>query len=65
MRIELHKMVAVSNNSPLTNQVNVMLNDKLSDEEKANFNRWMQLVINEHQLALNKSKRFFNTGYNH
>jgi hypothetical protein len=60
-RMTLPKMVKVSNDSRLTAELAETLNNKLSNEELANFHRWLQLVETERisfaQRTL-KTKRF-------
>lgn len=52
--IPLYKLVNVSNNSILTNSVLSTLNEKLTDIEKDNFQRWLTLIENEIRNIKNK-----------
>lgn len=56
-QITIRDLVAVSNNSQLTNIVANTLNEKLDDKEKRDFLDWLRLVRNEIQMAENKGKR--------
>ena len=54
----LPKMVTVSNNSVITNQVAIAINTKLSDKELADFKSWLQIIENNIQVVKNNSRKF-------
>jgi hypothetical protein len=54
-QIHLNTMVQVSNNSLLTKKLHAKLNEVLTDEQKADFNRWVQLVQQERDILISHS----------
>lgn len=54
----LPKMVSISNNSRLTNEVAISIAEKLSPEEFHKFQEWMKLVEQNTQIQKNNIKRF-------
>lgn len=57
--IQVRELTEISNNSQLTNIVLNTLNEKLTDEEKINFRRWLNIVKTEQQLKINQTKNKF------
>jgi len=57
IKISLRDLAAVSNNSQVTNKVLSSLNDKLSDEERREFKKWLQIVAELNRVAVNKAKK--------
>lgn len=59
MNIEiLRKMVAISNNSQITNDA-VLAIDKLPDDEQRKIIRWLELAEREQTTRINAGKRKF------
>ena len=56
-QILVRDLVAVSNNSPLTNMVANTLNTKLDDKEKNELLQWLQIVKNEIRTAESRSSK--------
>lgn len=54
----LPKMVAISNNSPITNQVALAIAEKLTPEEFHKFQQWLSIIDSENLLKSHKIKRF-------
>lgn len=54
----LPKMVSLSNNSRLTNEVAISLSEKLSQEEFHQFQEWLKLIESNQQIQRNHIKRF-------
>jgi len=52
----LPKMVTISNNSRLTNEVANLIAEKLSPEEFKKFQDWLKLVETESQLKSNRTR---------
>jgi hypothetical protein len=57
IKLPLRVLAAVSNNSVITNKVLIALNDKLSNDEKREFKRWLQLVELAKKTAVNRAKK--------
>jgi hypothetical protein len=55
----LPQMVSLSNNSRLTQSVAVKLQEKLDDEELAEFQRWLVLANSETQTRQKKGRYYF------
>ncbi len=49
-------LIQVSNNSILTNQIAILLNEKLSTEEQNLINRWIELIKIQHDIELSRLK---------
>lgn len=47
MKIQLHELVKVSNNSRLTSDVLNILNEKLSAADLNTFKEWLRLIENK------------------
>lgn len=56
----LPKMVSVSRNCKLTNELAIVIAEKLEPEEFRKFQEWMKIIESEKQLQSNKVKRFGN-----
>ena len=54
MKLRLHQLSGVSNNSILTNQVLAIFNDKLDDADRKKVYDWLRLVEQEQRM---KSKQ--------
>ena len=54
MKLQLHQLVSVSNNSIITNNVLRIVNEKLTPEELKEFENWLRIVKQEQQ----SNKRF-------
>ena len=52
----LPKMVTISNNSHLTNEVANLIAEKLSPEEFKKFQDWLKLAETESQLKSNRTR---------
>ena len=57
MNIPLNTLVAVSNNSTITQIVTDTLNNKLDDAEKQSFLRWLKLISEKHSLDISAERR--------
>ena len=57
MDIRLSELCEVSHVCQLTQAVHKALNEKLSDDEKADVQRWLQLVAQSTQAKVNNEKR--------
>lgn len=53
----LPRMVSVSRNCRLTQELNQILSEKLDDAEMETFRRWLKIVEDETTLAVNSCKR--------
>lgn len=56
----LPKMVSVSRNCRLTNELAIAIAEKLSPEEFHKFQEWMKIIEQESQIKSNNVKRFGN-----
>jgi hypothetical protein len=57
MKIQLHQLANVSNNSRLTQQLTDGLNGQLNDKTKQAFIEWLQLVKVEQKRAVQSAKK--------
>ena len=55
----LPKMVAVSRNCVLTNQLCEIFKEKLTDTEINDLYRWLQIVEDEKNIEINRENRKF------
>ena len=55
----LPKMISVSRNCGITNQLNQIFEEKLSDKDLELLHRWLQIVEEETRLEVNREKRKF------
>lgn len=63
MEIQLKDLVGVSNNSVITNKILIELNDKLSEEGKHNFLKWLGIAKERLNTAESKAVRGLSSGY--
>lgn len=53
----LSTLIRVSNNSIVTNELALILNNKLTSEELREFIRWLRIVESSQQIKINNAKR--------
>jgi len=57
MIIQLNELVKVSKNCGFTHLLLAIVNAKFNDMEKMQLQRWLQIVEQETQIAINAAKR--------
>lgn len=55
----LPKMVSVSRNCGITNDVERILKEKLDEQELNIFYRWLQIIDSQKDIDINNAKRKF------
>jgi len=55
----LRAMVSLSNNSRLTQETNVMLSEKLNDEEIQTLIRWMRHANSQMDIKNSNTKKYY------
>jgi hypothetical protein len=56
----LPELVSISRNCRLTNQLEVILSDKLDDSDLEILHRWLQIVQEEKTISKNRLRNFRN-----